>query len=202
MATKLQDEDLSGMGTTALHGSTPEQRELGTKLLNAIADARAQDALNRTDKEGEEVVLEDGTTKKMSNLQAADYYNKAPSRIAGEDEAAKEFNEDVLKSLATANGWKHLINAGAQSAAQNVPTLVAGTAAAFVSAPVGIAIMQSGNITDQQLQGIQDLADKEYKKRHGEDANVTDLSSADYLNFLTDLAKEGKVSDQAALLVN
>ena len=198
MATKLQDEDLSGMGTTALHGSTPEQRELGTKLLNALADARAQDALNRTDKEGEEVVLEDGTVKKMSNLQAADYYNKAPSRIAGEDEAAKEFNEDVLKSLATANGWKHLINAGAQSAAQNVPTLVAGTAAAFVSAPVGIAIMQSGNITDQQLQGIQDLADREYKKLHGEDANVTDLSSADYLNFLTDLAKEGKVSDQAA----
>ena len=198
MATKLQDEDLSGMGTTALHGSTPEQRELGTKLLNALADARAQDALNRTDKEGEEVVLEDGTLKKMSNLQAADYYNKAPSRIAGEDEAAKEFNEDVLKSLATANGWKHVINAGAQSAAQNVPTLVAGTAAAFVSAPVGIAIMQSGNITDQQLQGIQNLADKEYKKLHGEDANVTDLSSADYLNFLTDLAKEGKVSDKAA----
>nr|DAW58945.1 MAG TPA: hypothetical protein [Caudoviricetes sp.] len=198
MATKLQDEDLSGMGTTALHGSTPEQRELGTKLLNALADARAQDALNRTDKEGEEVVLEDGTVKKMSNLQATDYYNKAHSRIAGEDEAAKEFNEDVLKSLATANGWKHLINAGAQSAAQNVPTLVAGTAAAFVSAPVGIAIMQSGNITDQQLQGIQNLADKEYKKLHGEDANVTDLSSADYLNFLTDLAKEGKVSDKAA----
>lgn len=198
MATKLQDEDLSGMGTTALHGSTPEQRELGTKLLDALADARAQDSLNRTDKEGEEVVLEDGTVKKMSNLQAADYYSKAPSRIAGEDEAAKEFNEDVLKSLATANGWKHLINAGAQSAAQNVPTLVAGTAAAFASAPVGIAIMQSGNITDQQLQGIQDLADKEYKKRHGEDANITDLSSADYLNFLNDLAKEGKVSDQAA----
>nr|DAN34039.1 MAG TPA: hypothetical protein [Caudoviricetes sp.]DAN51512.1 MAG TPA: hypothetical protein [Caudoviricetes sp.] len=198
MATKLQGEDLSGMGTTALHGSTPEQRELGTKLLNALADARSQDALNRIDKEGEEVVMDDGRVVKMSNLQASDYYNKAPSRIAGEDEAAKEFNEDVLKSLATANGWKHLINAGAQSAAQNVPTLVAGTAAAFVSAPVGIAIMQSGNITDQQLQGIQDLADKEYKKLHGEDANVTDLSSADYLNFLTDLAKEGKVSDKAA----
>ena len=198
MATKIQDEDLSGMGTTALHGSTPEQRELGTKLLNAIADARSQDVLNRIDKEGEEVVMDDGRVVKMSNLQAADYYNKAPSRIAGEDEAAKEFNEDVLKSLATENGWKHLLNAGARSAAQNVPTLVAGTAVAFVSPPVGYAIMQTGNITDQQLQGIQDLADKEYKKRHGEDANVTDLSSADYLNFLTDLAKEGKVSDQAA----
>lgn len=198
MATKLQDEDLSGMGTTALHGSTPEQRELGTKLLNALADARSQDALNRIDKEGEEVVMDDGRVVKMSNLQASDYYNKAPSRIAGEDEAAKEFNEDVLKSLATANGWKHVLNSSARSAAQNVPTLVAGTAVAFVSPPVGYAIMQTGNITDQQLQGIQDLADREYKKRHGEDANVTDLSSADYLNFLTDLAKEGKVSDQAA----
>ncbi len=198
MATKLQGEDLSGMGTTALHGSTPEQRELGTKLLNALADARSQDALNRIDKEGEEVVMDDGRVVKMSNLQASDYYNKAPSRIAGEDEAAKEFNEDVIKSLATENGWKHLLNASARSAAQNVPTLVAGTAVAFVSPPVGYAIMQTGNITDQQLQGIQDLADKEYKKRHGEDANVTDLSSADYLNFLTDLAKEGKVSDKAA----
>ena len=198
MATKLQGEDLSGMGTTALHGSTPEQRELGTKLLNALADARSQDALNRIDKEGEEVVMDDGRVVKMSNLQASDYYNKAPSRIAGEDEAAKEFNEDVLKSLATANGWKHVLNSSARSAAQNVPTLVAGTAVAFVSPPVGYAIMQTGNITDQQLQGIQDLADKEYKKLHGEDANVTDLSSADYLNFLTDLAKEGKVSDQAA----
>lgn len=198
MATKLQGEDLSGMGTTALHGSTPEQRELGTKLLNALADARSQDALNRIDKEGEEVVMDDGRVVKMSNLQASDYYNKAPSRIAGEDEAAKEFNEDVLKSLATANGWKHVLNSSARSAAQNVPTLVAGTAVAFASPPVGYAIMQTGNITDQQLQGIQDLADKEYKKRHGEDANVTDLSSADYLNFLTGLAKEGKVSDKAA----
>ena len=198
MATKLQDEDLSGMGTTALHGATQEQRELGTKMLNALSDARARDTLARTDKEGEEVVMDDGRVVKMSNLQAADYYNKARSRIAGEDEAAKEFNEDVLKSLSTANGWKHLLNAGARSSAQNVPTLLAGTAVSFLAPPVGIAIMQTGNITDQQLQGIQDLADKEYKKLHGEDAEVTSLSSAEYLNFLDKLAEEGKVSEKAA----
>lgn len=198
MATKLQDEDLSGMGTTALQGATQEQRELGTKMLNALSDARARDTLARTDKEGEEVVMDDGSVVKMSNLQAADYYNKARSRIAGEDEAAKEFNEDVLKSLSTANGWNHLWNAGARSSAQNVPTLLAGTAVSFLAPPVGIAIMQTGNITDQQLQGIQDLADKEYKKLHGEDAEVTSLSSAEYLNFLDKLAEEGKVSEKAA----
>ena len=198
MATKLQDEDLSGMGTTALQGATQEQRELGTKMLDALSDARARDTLARTDKEGEEVVMDDGSVVKMSNLQAADYYNKAPSRIAGEDEAAKEFNDDVLKSLSTANGWKHLLNAGARSSAQNVPTLLAGTAVSFLAPPVGIAIMQTGNITDQQLQGIQDLADKEYKKQHGEDAEVTSLSSAEYLNFLDKLAEEGKVSEKAA----
>nr|DAS43189.1 MAG TPA: hypothetical protein [Caudoviricetes sp.] len=198
MATKLQDEDLSGMGTTALQGATQEQRELGTKMLNALSDARARDTLARTDKEGEEVVMDDGSVVKMSNLQAADYYNKARSRIAGEEEASKEFNEDVLKSLSTANGWKHLWNAGARSFAQNVPTLLAGTAVSFVAPPVGIAIMQTGNISDQQLQGIQDLADKEYKKQHGEDAEVTSLSSAEYLNFLDKLAEEGKVSEQAA----
>ncbi len=198
MATKLQDEDLSGMGTTALHGATQEQRELGTKMLNALSDARARDILARTDKEGEEVVMNDGRVVKMSNLQAADYYNKARSRIAGEDEAAKEFNEDVLKSLSTANGWNHLWNAGARSSAQNAPTLLAGTAVSFVAPPVGTAIMQTGNISDQQLQGIQDLADKEYKKQHGEDAEVTSLSSAEYLNFLDKLAEEGKVSEKAA----
>lgn len=198
MATKLQDEDLSGMGTTALQGATQEQRELGTKMLNALSDARARDTLARTDKEGEEVVMDDGSVIKMSNLQAADYYNKARSRIAGEEEAAKEFNDDILKSLSTANGWKHLLNAGARSSAQNVPTLLAGTAVSFLAPPVGIAIMQTGNITDQQLQGIQDLADKEYKKLHGEDAEVTSLSSAEYLNFLDKLAEEGKVSEKAA----
>ena len=198
MATKLQDEDLYGMGTTALQGATQEQRELGTKMLNALSDARARDILARTDKEGEEVVMDDGRVVKMSNLQAADYYNKARSRIAGEDEASKEFNEDVLKSLSTANGWKHLLNAEARSSAQNVPTLLAGTAVSFLAPPVGIAIMQTGNITDQQLQGIQDLVDKEYKKLHGEDAEVTSLSSAEYLNFLDKLAEEGKVSEKAA----
>lgn len=198
MATKLQDEDLSGMGTTALQGATQEQRELGTKMLNALSDARARDTLARTDKEGEEVVMDDGSVVKMSNLQAADYYNKARSRIAGEEEAAKEFNDDILKSLSTANGWNHLWNAVARSSAQNVPTLLAGTAVSFVAPPVGIAIMQTGNITDQQLQGIQDLADKEYKKLHGEDAEVTSLSSAEYLNFLDKLAEEGKVSEKAA----
>lgn len=198
MATKLQDEDLSGMGTTALQGATQEQRELGTKMLNALSDARARDTLARTDKEGEEVVMDDGRVVKMSNLQAADYYNKAPSRIAGEDEAAKEFNNDILKSLSTANGWNHLWNSAARSSAQNAPTLLAGTAVSFVAPPVGIAIMQTGNISDQQLQGIQDLADKEYKKLHGEDAEVTSLSSAEYLNFLDKLAEEGKVSEKAA----
>lgn len=198
MATKLQDEDLSGMGTTALQGATQEQRELGTKMLNALSDARARDTFARTDKEGEEVVMDDGSVVKMSNLQAADYYNKARSRIAGGDEAAKEFNDDVLKSLSTENGWKHLLNAGARSSAQNVPTLLAGTAVSFLAPPVGIAIMQTGNITDQQLQGIQDLADKEYKKLHGEDAEVTSLSSAEYLNFLDKLAEEGKVSEKVA----
>lgn len=197
-AVRDQDIDLSGVGSTALFGATEAERKLGTELIDALSKARARDVISRTDAEGEEVVMPDGTVKKMSNIQAADYYNKAPSRIAGEKEAAKEFNEDVLKSLSTANGWKHLWNAGARSFAQNVPTLLAGTAVSFVAPPVGIAIMQTGNITDQQLQGIQDLADKEYKKQHGEDAEVTSLSSAEYLNFLDKLAEEGKVSEQAA----
>lgn len=197
-AVRDQDIDLSGVGSTALFGATEAERKLGTELIDALSKARARDVISRTDAEGEEVVMPDGTVKKMSNIQAADYYNKAPSRIAGEKEAAKEFNEDVLKSLSTANGWKHLLNAGARSSAQNVPTLLAGTAVSFLAPPVGIAIMQTGNITDQQLQGIQDLADKEYKKLHGEDAEVTSLSSAEYLNFLDKLAEEGKVSEKAA----
>lgn len=197
-AVRDQDIDLSGMGSTALFGATEEERKLGTELIDALSKARAKDVISRTDAEGEEVVMPDGTVKKMSNIQAADYYNKAPSRIAGEKEAAEKFDEDVLKSMATVDGWKHIWGSAFRSSAQNVPTLLAGTAAMMASPMVGLAIINSGNITDQQLQGIQNLADEEYKKIHGEDANVTDLSAAEYLNFLDKLAGEGKVTEQAA----
>lgn len=197
-AVRDQDIDLSGMGSTALFGATEEERKLGTELVDALSKARAKDVISRTDAEGEEVVMPDGTVKKMSNIQAADYYNKAPSRIAGEKEAAEKFDEDVLKSMATVDGWKHIVGSAFRSSAQNVPTLIAGTAAMMANPMVGLAIINSGNITDQQLQGIQNLADEEYKKIHGEDANVTDLSAAEYLNFLDKLAGEGKVTEQAA----
>ena len=197
-AVRDQDIDLSGMGSTALFGATGEERKLGTELVDALSKARAKDVISRTDAEGEEVVMPDGTVKKMSNIQAADYYNKAPSRIAGEKEAAEKFDEDVLNSMATVDGWKHIVGSAFRSSAQNVPTLIAGTAAMMASPMVGLAIINSGNITDQQLQGIQNLADEEYKKIHGEDANVTDLSAAEYLNFLDKLAGEGKVTEQAA----
>lgn len=197
-AVRDQDIDLSGMGSTALFGATEEERKLGTELVDALSKARAKDVISRTDAEGEEVVMPDGTVKKMSNIQAADYYNKAPSRIAGEKEATEKFDEDVLKSMATVDGWKHIAGSAFRSSAQNVPTLLAGTAAMMANPMVGLAIINSGNITDQQLQGIQNLADEEYKKIHGEDANVTDLSAAEYLNFLDKLAGEGKVTEQAA----
>lgn len=197
-AVRDQDIDLSGVGSTALFGATEAERKLGTELIDALSKARARDVISRTDAEGEEVVMPDGTVKKMSNIQAADYYNKAPSRIAGEKEAAEKFDEDVLKSMATVDGWKHILGSAFRSSAQNVPTLIAGTAAMMANPMVGLAIINSGNITDQQLQGIQNLADEEYKKIHGEDANVTDLSAAEYLNFLDKLAGEGKVTEQAA----
>lgn len=197
-AVRDQEIDLSGVGSTALFGATEAERKLGTELIDALSKARARDVISRTDAEGEEVVMPDGTVKKMSNIQAADYYNKAPSRIAGEKEAAEKFDEDVLKSMATVDGWKHIWGSAFRSSAQNVPTLLAGTAAMMASPMVGLAIINSGNITDQQLQGIQNLADEEYKKIHGEDANVTDLSAAEYLNFLDKLAGEGKVTEQAA----
>ena len=197
-AVRDQDIDLSGVGSTALFGATEEERKLGTELIDALSKARAKDVISRTDAEGEEVVMPDGTVKKMSNIQAADYYNKAPSRIAGEKEAAEKFDEDVLKSMATVDGWKHIVGSAFRSSAQNVPTLLAGTAAMMANPMVGLAIINSGNITDQQLQGIQNLADEEYKKIRGEDANVTDLSAAEYLNFLDKLAGEGKVTEQAA----
>lgn len=197
-AVRDQDIDLSGVGSTALFGATEAERKLGTELVDALSKARAKDVISRTDAEGEEVIMPDGTVKKMSNIQAADYYNKAPSRIAGEKEEAEKFDEDVLKSMATVDGWKHILGSAVRSSAQNVPTLLAGTAAMMASPMVGLAIINSGNITDQQLQGIQNLADEEYKKINGEDANVTDLSAAEYLNFLDKLAGEGKVTEQAA----
>lgn len=198
VALKNQESDLSGMGSTALMGTSQTERNLGEELLNTLSDLRTRDALARTDKEGEEVVMQDGTVKKMSNLQAADYYNKAPSSIAGEKEAAEAFEKDPWGSLVTGDGISHLVGAAFRSTAQNLPTTIAGTAAMFFNPAVGLAIINSGNITDQQLQGVQELADKEYKKLNGEDANVTDLSADEYLKFLDKLADEGKVSNAVA----
>lgn len=198
IAEKTRDDDLSGIGSGTLFGTSEEERKLGTELLNTLSDLRAKDALERTDKEGEEVVMQDGTVKKMSNLQAADYYNKAPSSIAGEKEAAEAFEKDPWGSLVTGDGFSHLVGAAFRSTAQNLPTTIAGTAAMFFNPAVGLAIINSGNITDQQLQSVQELADKEYKKLNGEDANVTDLSADEYLKFLDKLADEGKVSNAVA----
>lgn len=197
-AVRDQDIDLSGVGSTALFGATEEERKLGTELIDALSKARAKDVISRTDAEGEEVVMPDGTVKKMSNLQAADYYNKAPSSLAGEKEAAEAFEKDPWGSLVTGDGISHLVGAAFRSTAQNLPTTIAGTAAMFFNPAVGLAIINSGNITDQQLQSVQELADKEYKKLNGEDANVTDLSADEYLKFLDKLADEGKVSNAVA----
>ncbi len=60
--------------------------------------------------------------------------------------------------MATVDGWKHIVGSAFRSSAQNAPTLIAGTAAEDGEFYVGLAIINSGNITDQQLQGIQDLA--------------------------------------------
>ena len=197
-AVRDQDIDLSGVGSTALFGATEEERKLGTELIDALSKARAKDVISRTDAEGEEVVMPDGTVKKMSNIQAADYYNKAPSSIAGEKEATEAFEKDPWGSLVTGDGFSHLVGAAFRSTAQNLPTTIAGTAAMFFNPAVGLAIINSGNITDQQLQSVQELADKEYKKLNGEDANVTDLSADEYLKFLDKLADEGKVSNAVA----
>ena len=194
IAEKTREDDLSGIGSGTLFGTSEEERKLGTELLDTISDLRTRDALARTDKEGEEVVKQDGTVEKMSNLQAADYYSKAPSSIAGEKEVAENFEKDPWGSLATLDGWKHIAGSAVRSTAQNLPTMVAGTATMFVNPFVGYAVMNSSNITDQQLQGVQDLIDKEYKKANGEDANATDLSAVDYLAFVDKLANEGKVA--------
>ncbi len=60
MATKLQDEDLSGMGTTAFTIATQEQRELGTKMLNTRFLMRARSTLARAKTKAKKLLWFDG----------------------------------------------------------------------------------------------------------------------------------------------
>lgn len=192
------NEDAWGGLSGAVGDYTKEQQEFGKELLDKLSKYRSAETIAMTDPEGEEVTLPDGRKVKMSNQQAAQYYEQANSGIVSRDERNKAFNEDPLSELTSMDGWRNLFGTSFGSTVRNSVTTVAGTAAMFVHPILGLAVMNSGNITDQELASVNDAVSTEYKKLYGQDADPSKMSAQEYINFAEELAKRGVINEASA----
>ena len=187
-----------GVGGMLTYGTTKEQQDLGKELLAKLDNYRATETLKREDKEGEEVILPNGKKEKMSNRQAAMYYAQQGSSVAGRDEWHKEWENNPLSAVSSLSGVGNMFADMLGSTISNAPTMVAGAAASFFSPALGLAIVNSGNITQQEFDSVNEAVSNEYKKLYGKDADVTKLSADEYATFVQDLAKKGVVSKASA----
>lgn len=192
------NEDAWGGLSSGVGDYTKEQQEFGKELVEKLANYRSKETIAMTDPEGEEVTLPDGRKVKMSNQQAAQYYEQANSGIVSRDERNQAFNEDPLSELTSWEGWKNLLGTSFGSTVRNGVTTVAGTAAMFVHPVLGLAVMNSGNITDQELASVNDAVSTEYKKLYGQDADPSKMSAQEYINFAEELAKRGVINEASA----
>ena len=189
------NEDAWGGISTGVSDYTKEQQEFGKELLEKLSNYRSAETIAMTDKAGEEVTLPDGRKIPMSNQQAAQYYEQAKSSIASRDERNQSFNEDPLSELTSVEGVKNLFGTAFGSTVRNSVTTIAGTAAWFVHPALGLAIMNSGNITDQELSAVNGAISTEYKKLYGQDADPSQMSAQEYINFAEELAKRGVINE-------
>lgn len=187
-----------GIGGMLTYGTTKEQQDLGKELLAKLDNYRATETLKREDKEGEEVILPNGKKEKMSNRQAAMYYAQQGSSVAGRDEWHKEWENNPLSAVSSLSGVGNMFADMLGSMISNAPTMVAGAAATFFNPMLGLAIVNSGNITQQEFDAVNEAVSNEYKKLHGKNADVTKLSADEYAAFIQDLAKKGVVSKASA----
>lgn len=187
-----------GIGGMLTYGTTKEQQDLGKELLAKLDNYRATETLKREDKEGEEVILPNGKKEKMSNRQAAMYYAQQGSSVAGRDEWHKEWENNPLSAVSSLSGVGNMFADMLGSTISNAPTMVAGAAASFFHPALGLAIVNSGNITQQEFDSVNEAVSNEYKKLYGKDADVTKLSADEYATFVQDLAKKGVVSKASA----
>lgn len=192
------NQDSWGVGGMLTFSSTDKERELGKKLISALDRYRAEETISREDRQGEVVTLPNGEKKFMTNRQASAYYDQQESSIVGRKEYLKRFEENPLGAF---KSFDDLLNFGQTSLGSTIrqaPLVAAGTAAMFVHPLAGLAIMNSGNLTDQELTAVNTVINDEYKKRFGKDADVTALSADDYIKFSSELANEGLISEASA----
>lgn len=187
-----------GVGGMMTYGSSKEKQALGKELLEKLDNYRAAETLAREDKKGERVVKPDGEVVYMSNRQAAEYYAKQESSVAGRKEWQQRFEVDPFGAF---KSWSDITNFGAtalDSTFRQAPTVIAGTAAMLFNPMIGLAVMNSGNITDQEMQAVNKAVEDEYKRIYGKDADITQLSADEYAKFSIEAAKKGIVSKASA----
>lgn len=152
------EDDLTGtLGVLAM-GATEEQRALSAELMSKLDIYRSKETLSRANQEAVTIERDDGSKFKTSRMHGQQIIDQQDSSVVGQKELAEAFEKDALSVFAQdgiASGVKHLIfNQGLGSTVRQLPTTVVGTAMMFISPPAGLAIMNSGNMTDQEWQNV------------------------------------------------
>lgn len=192
------NEDGWGVGGMMTYGTDKETQSLGKELLEKLSNYRAKETLSREDKNGEIVEDRFGNKIHMSNRQASQYYANQESSVAGRKEWQQRFEHDPFGSIKSFSDVGNFIATALDSTIRQAPTVVAGTAAMFFHPVAGLAIMNSGNITDQEMQAVNKAIEDEYKRIHGKDADVTALSADEYAKLSMEVADKGLVSKASA----
>ena len=192
------NEDGWGVGGMMTHGTDKETQSLGKELLEKLSNYRAKETLSREDKNGEIVEDRFGNKIHMSNRQATQYYANQESSVAGRKEWQQRFEHDPFGSIKSFSDVGNFIATALDSTIRQAPTVIAGTAAMFFHPVAGLAIMNSGNITDQEMQAVNKAIEDEYKRIHGKDVDVTALSADEYAKLSMEVADKGLVSKASA----
>ena len=187
-----------GVGGMLTYDKDKETQLLGKELLEKLENYRAKETLSREDKNGEIVEDRFGNKIPMSNRQATQYYANQESSVAGRKEWQQRFEQDPFGSIKSFSDVGNFAATSLDSTIRQLPTKVAGTAAMFFHPIVGLAIMNSGNITDQEMQAVNKAIEDEYKRIHGKDADVTALSADEYAKLSMEVADKGLVSKASA----
>lgn len=187
-----------GVGGMLTYDKDKETQLLGKELLEKLENYRAKETISREDKKGEIVEDRFGNKIPMSNRQATQYYANQESSVAGRKEWQQRFEHDPFGSIKSFSDVGNFAATSLDSTIRQLPTKVAGTAAMFFHPIVGLAIMNSGNITDQEMQAVNKAIEDEYKRIHGKDADVTALSADEYAKLSMEVADKGLVSKASA----
>lgn len=196
--TLMSEDDLSGVGSMMAFGDTPLDMNFAKEVQQKIDNLRAKDVMNRANQEAVTVIGKDGKEQKVSRMQADKIANSRPSQIVGDEAAAKQFEDNPLSMFYDTNVARHALGLSVGSTVRNLPTTISGAVLSVANPYLGMAVMNTGNLTDQEYSAVQDAIDKGFKAKYGENYDPAKISAQEWLEMTNTLADKGDIAKASA----